>query len=135
MRLHFRLLDMVASGLINQGLKNSMVSFILPLSYHYIHTQYHFINRQVGLHILVKNFNSGAFKVFFITVTCPQPFLIILFFQPRIDQCRMENQNKRVRQKSLTTFDLPSAFAFWGLGVSLALVAYILEIIHLKLFK
>jgi hypothetical protein len=53
--------------------------------------------------------------------------LILLTYQPRIDQCKMENQKGSVRVKPLSFTDLSSAFIILGLGFSLAFLVFLSE--------
>ena len=47
--------------------------------------------------------------------------------QPRIDQCKMENQKGSVHVKPLSLWDMSSAFVILGLGISLAILVFLIE--------
>jgi len=47
----------------------------------------------------------------------------------------MENQQVGARQKSLSLTDMSSAFVIFGLGMSLAILVFLLEIIYAKIKK
>ena len=47
--------------------------------------------------------------------------------QPRIDQCKMENQKGSVHVKPLSLTDLSSAFVILGLGFSFAFLVFLIE--------
>ena len=56
-----------------------------------------------------------------------------LFQKPRIDQCLMENQKDSAGQKPLTLRDMSSAFVVLGLGISLSILAFLLELIYKRI--
>ena len=64
-----------------------------------------------------------------------------MFLQPRIDNCKIENYKKSARQKSLSLVDMSSAFVVFGIGASLSILVFLVELIfkrihyHRKLFK
>ena len=54
-------------------------------------------------------------------------------YKPRIDQCFVENQHVGARQKSLSLVDMSSAFVIFGLGMSLSILVFFLEIVYGKM--
>lgn len=59
---------------------------------------------------------------------------MIVLYQPRVDQCFIKNQETSARQKSLKLVDMSSAFAILGLGISVSVLVFLLELIY-KRFK
>ena len=55
------------------------------------------------------------------------------FEQPRVDQCKMENQQASARVKPLSLVDMSSAFVVLGLGISLAFLVFLLELIYKRI--
>ena len=55
------------------------------------------------------------------------------FMQPNVDQCKMENQKASSRQRALSLVDLTSAFIVLGLGLSLAFLVFLLEVIYKRI--
>ena len=55
---------------------------------------------------------------------------------PSMDRCKLENQDQKDRRPTaITLAQLSSAFAILGVGTTLALLAYILEITFSYLIK
>ena len=50
--------------------------------------------------------------------------------QPRVDQCRMENQQPDARAKPLILYDMASPFIVLGLGICLSTLSFLIEIIY-----
>ena len=57
----------------------------------------------------------------------------MILLQPRVDQCRLENQKGSARQKSLNLYDMSTAFVILGLGISLAVLVFLLELIYKRI--
>ena len=55
--------------------------------------------------------------------------------KPRIDRCLMENQKGSAGQKSLSLVDMASAFIVFGIGMSSAILVFLLEVIYYKINK
>ena len=53
--------------------------------------------------------------------------------QAFIDQCRMENQKATTRQKVLSLVDMSSAFVVLGIGVSLSILVFLIELIYKRI--
>ena len=58
---------------------------------------------------------------------------IVFIYQPRIDQCRIENQVASARAKRLTLVDMSSAFVVLGLGISLSILIFLLELVYKRI--
>lgn len=56
--------------------------------------------------------------------------LLFYFLKPNIDQCRMENQGASARQKALSLVDMSSSFVILGLGISLSILVFLMELIY-----
>ena len=53
--------------------------------------------------------------------------------QPRVDQCKMENQQASAHQKALTLVDMSSAFVVFGLGISFAVLVFLIELVYKRI--
>ena len=59
----------------------------------------------------------------------------ICIIQPNIDQCKMENQQASAQIKPLSLVDMASAFVVLGLGLSLAFLVFLLELVYRRIKK
>ena len=57
------------------------------------------------------------------------------FLQPRVDQCLMKSQQVSASIKPLSLVDMSSAFVILGLGISLAILVFIFELIIKRAMK
>ena len=53
--------------------------------------------------------------------------------QVHIDQCLMENQNTQAGHKALALLDMSFAFVILGIGLSLSILVFLLEIIYKRI--
>ena len=58
---------------------------------------------------------------------------LIPCYKPRIDQCLMKNKEASARQKPLTLTDMSSAFVILGIGISLSLLVFLLELVYKRI--